>query len=151
MKTLKIQIPAGFEVDSFDKLTGEVRLKEERPKKVTERVKTIDDVLRDHNLTSQQFDRQCEGLSDDEIAYRLVKLLAISLNEGWTPDWSNSNEVKYYPYFEMRGSSGFRFGGCGHWGTYSYVGSRLCYKTAELAKYAGTQFTELYERLMTIN
>jgi hypothetical protein len=151
MKTLKIQIPTGYEIDSFDKLTGEVRLKEEKPKKVTERIKTIDDILRDHDLTQSQFYLQCKELEDDEIAYRLLKMLVKSLNEGWTPDWSNSNQYKYSPWFEMGGSSGFRYNDCDGWHTYSNVGSRLCFKSEELAKYAGTQFLALYKRFMTIN
>lgn len=117
-------------------------------KKVTERIKTIGDVLLDNDLTQPEFDIQCQGLPDDEIAYRLLKLLAKSLNEGWTPDWSDSNQHKYTPYFEMRGSSGFRFLYAGAWASGSYVGSRLCFKTSELAEYAGTQFRDVYERFM---
>ena len=28
----------------------------------------------------------------------------------WKPDWNNSGQYKYYPWFWMAGSSGFRFG-----------------------------------------
>lgn len=41
-------------------------------------------------------------------------------NEGkvWIPDWSNSDQFKYSPWYYMSGSAGFRFGdfgwlGCG--------------------------------------
>lgn len=148
MQTLKIEIPKGFEIASFDKLSGEIRFKE-TPKSVFDRIKSVEDVMTDNGLTREQFDESCEGLSPDEVAYRILKLLAKSLNEGWVPDWSNSNEYKYFPWFEMRGSSGFRFGGHGHWYSVSHVGSRLCFRTRELAEYAGKQFQHIYGQFMT--
>ena len=151
MQTLKIQIPQGYEIDSFDKLSGELKLKVQQPKKeVTERIKTFDDVLQDNGIDFGHFDYDCNELADDEIAYRKLKLIAKSLNEGWTPDWSNSNEYKYFPWFEMRGSSGFRFDGYDYWNSGSYVGSRLAFKTSKLAEYAGKQFQSIYEQFMII-
>ena len=149
METLKIEIPKGFEIDSFDKLSGEIKFKE-KPKKVTERIKTVTDVLADNGLTQDQFDKQCEGRESDEVAYRILKLLARSLNEGWKPNWSNFNEAKYYAWFEMGGSSGFRFLGFVGWRSNSAVGSRLCFKTSELAVHAGKQFSEVYKQFMVI-
>jgi hypothetical protein len=150
MQTLKIQIPDGFEIDSFDTKTSEIKLKP-KPKKVTDRIKTVADVLADHGITPEAFSQSCMDLSQDEVGYRLAKLLTKSLNEGWLPDWNNSNEVKYVPWFDMRGSSGFRFGGCDYWRTYSGVGSRLCFKSRELAEYAGKQFEEVYKQFMVID
>ena len=149
MQTLTIPIPQGYEIDSLDKATGVVKLKE-KPKKLTERIKTVDDLLAANSLTRDQFNQSCIGLSDDEVAYRIIKMLARTLNEGWIPDWSNSSEYKYYPWFEMRGSSGFRFDDCDNWASHSYVGSRLCFKTRELAEHAAKHFTPEYERLMVI-
>jgi hypothetical protein len=149
METLKIQIPKGYEVESFDKNSGEIKFKE-RPKSVLERIKSVDDLLAENGLTKAQFDKRCESLSDDEKAFRILKMLAVTLNEGWTPDWSDSNQYKYYPWFEMGGSSGFRFNDCGGWGSHSPVGSRLCFKTRELAEHAGNNFTEVYKQFMVI-
>jgi len=146
MNTLQFKIPKGFEVESFDKKTGEIKFKE-TPKKVTDRIKTITNVLEDNGLTQEQFTKSCTGLEVDEINYRLTKLLCKSLNEGWVPDWDNSNERKYTPWFKM-GSGGFRYDDYVYWSANSSVGSRLCLKSDELAKYAGTQFTEVYEKFM---
>lgn len=148
METLKIQIPNGFEVDSFDRETSELKLKPKKPQNAMERIKTFDDVLADNGIPQQQFDKQSFGEQPDEVAYRMIKLLAKSLNEGWTPDWNNSNEYKYVPWFYLGGSSGFRCDDFDYWHTVSDVGSRLCFKSAELAKYAGTQFTEIYKQFM---
>lgn len=149
MKTLKIQIPDGYEIDDFDKLSGEIKLKE-KPKNVMERIKTVADILADHNITPLQFDVMCERLEVDEINYRILKLLTKSLNESWLPDWDDSNQAKYYAWFYMGGSAGFRFDGCGGWPAISYVGSRLCFKSRELAEYSAQQFTSVYKQFMMI-
>ena len=149
MNKLEIEIPDGFELDTVDAKAGKIKLKE-KPKKVTDRIKTVSDVLADHGLTEEEFDEQCDGIDDDEVAYRILKMLAKSLNEGWTPNWNNDNEYKYYAWFYMGGSSGFRFRGYGYRGSLSDVGSRLCFKSYELAEYAGKQFTDVYKRFMLI-
>lgn len=149
MQTLKIEIPSGFEVASFDSKTGELKLKE-KSKNVLERIKTVADLLADHGMTQNEFDDDCIGLEEDEIAYRILKMLAKSLNEGWTPDWSNDEEYKYVPWFETGGSSGFRFYDFVVWSSRSVVGSRLCFKTRELAEHAGKHFTDVYKKFMTI-
>jgi hypothetical protein len=149
MKTINIEIPEGYEVDSFDKQSGKLTFKE-KPKKVTDRIKTVADILADNSITQAEFDKMCEGLEADEVAYRIVKLLARSLNEGWYPNWSDGNERKFIPYFYMGGSSGFRYHDCDAWASVSLVGSRLCFKSAELASYAGNQFTEVYKKFMLI-
>lgn len=97
-ETLKIEIPEGFEIDSFDPKAGEIKFKR-KPKKVTERIKTLADVLEECHINKETFDKCCEGLPEDEVAYRVLKLVARALNEGWEPDWSNMQQYKYYPYF----------------------------------------------------
>lgn len=149
MQTLKVQIPDGFEIDSFDKSSGEIKIKP-KPAKITDRIKTVEDVLNYHGITASQFEQQCQGLSHDEVNYRIIKLLAVALNEGWVPDWTNPNQYKYFPWFEMAGSSGFRFDDCVSWGSGSDVGSRLCFKSRELAEHAGKHFTDQYRKFMSI-
>lgn len=149
METIKIEIPKGYEIDSFDKLSGEIKFKE-KPKKVTERIKSIEDILRDNGWDQERFDEWSSDMEEDERSYVLLKFLAKSLNEGWEPDWNDHSEYKYYPWFEMGGSSGFRFGVYVTWLSLSHVGSRLCFKTRELAQYAGKQFIDVYKQFMII-
>jgi hypothetical protein len=146
MKTLKIKIPEGYEVENFNKETGEVSFCE-KPKDVTERIKSFDDVLGYHGLEKEEFEEELEYMSTDEVAYRKVKLIAEALNEGWQPDWTNSSEYKYFPWFKMGGSSGsgFAYGAYDCWHSVSSCGSRLCFKSRELAEYAGEQFGDLYK------
>lgn len=149
--TLKIEIPAGYEVDNFDPSTGEIKFRE-KPKDIKERIKTFADVLNHFGIDETYFNEQNEDLESDEVAYRKVKLIVKALNEGWTPDWSDSDQYKYFPWFNMGSSSGagFSCGVCGGWSAYSGVGSRLCFKNRDLAKYAGQQFESIYKEFMTI-
>lgn len=150
METLKIEIPNGFEVESFNKESGEIRFKE-KPKKVTDRIKTIQDILKDNKWSEESFEEFTDQMHPDERAYILLKLLAKSLNEGWTPDWNNGEWDKWYPWFYMNGgSSGFRFCGSADLSSGSGVGSRLCFKSRDLSDYAAKQFIDLYKQFMTI-
>ena len=68
-------------------------------------------------------------------------------NDGkeWFPDWSNSGEYKYIPWFEKSSSaSRFSYYDCGSWSAGTGVGSRLCFRTSEIAEYFGKQFVDLY-------
>lgn len=85
------------------------------------------------------------------IAHAKLVIIAKALNKlankgkAWKPDWSNYDQWKYYPWFEMGGSSGFRYHGYVSWYSRSAVGSRLCFISRDVALYAGTQFTKLYK------
>ena len=79
--------------------------------------------------------------------YKLV-IIAEAVNEGWKPNWDNWDERKYYPWFDLEGSSsgaGFSYDVYDGWRTVSSVGSRLCFKTWELAEYIGKTFIDLYK------
>ena len=88
------------------------------------------------------------GFTQDEICYRKLKTITKALNEGWSPDWKDRNEKKWHPYFNV--SSGFTFFGT----SYRYSapgagnGSRLFFKSEELAEYAGRQFSDIYKQFI---
>lgn len=148
-KTIQIEIPPGFMIDTFDPAKGEIKFKE-KPKLVTERIKTVADVFADNAFTEESFDEQFGSFDQDEQAYIFLKMMAKSLNEGWKPNWDDSNEYKYYPWFYMGGSSGFRCYDFDYQDSASSVGSHLCFKTRELAIYAGNTFTDAYKQFMLI-
>lgn len=116
--------------------------------KITDRVKTFADVLEIAGISQNKFDNSCANLSADEVAYRQVKLIAEVLNEGWTPNWENSGQYKYCPFFDMR--AGFSFFNCDINCANSRSGSRLCFSSAALAEYAGKQFTSIYKAFLTV-
>lgn len=112
-----------------------------------------------------------EGEKDIE-AYLKLRIITAALNEGWEPQF-DKNEYRYYPWYNMytkeqwnlvddedKNKRGVLFGGAAYSGsnaglvysysnyppsnTHAYVGSRLCYKSSELATYAGKQFYGMY-------
>ena len=93
---------------------------------------------------------------DEEAINSVAKVFRINrvLNEGWTPDWNNSSQYKYYPWFDMRSAagsgSGFSFGDYCYDGVCSGVGARLVYKSRELAEFAGQTFLAEYRGFMVI-
>jgi hypothetical protein len=85
------------------------------------------------------------------VAFYKLTIIIRALNEGWEPDWKNWNEYKYYNYFYMRSASCFVYS----YTTYAIAdtsfGSRLCFKSRELAEYALSQFKELYLQYLLID
>lgn len=112
--------------------------------KITDRIKTFEDACEAMGISADADDFE-EG-TDDEIAYKKLKVVVLALNEGWTPDWNNSGQYKWAPWFYLD-KPGFRFCAsyCSGTGAYTAGGSRLCFKSDELATYAGKQFLDLYK------
>ena len=123
-------------------------------KDIKERIKTFDDVIRELGDHPEEFKNAISIMEEpDEIAYVKLKLIAKALNEGWTPDWSNGEWDKWYPWFKMDDSSSagrFSFDVAAYRRSISYVGSRLCFKSKDLATYAGTQFLDIYKDFFTV-
>ena len=119
---------------------------------IKERIKTFDDVLRENGVKRSVFENNIQDLTTDEVAYKMLKEIVKAFNEGWVPDWTDSTQYKYYAYFKMGSPSGGGFS-CydfGHWDAVSIVGSRLCYKSADLAKHAGQLFENVYKDFLTL-
>jgi len=120
--------------------------------KITDRVKSYEDACRilkvdiDENLVrvSSELDRDSKSIK----AYAKLIIIARALNEGWVPDWNNSNQYKYYPYFDMRSGAVFYY--VGFFINVTAVGSRLCFSSEKLAKYSGEQFQSIYKDYLTI-
>lgn len=111
-----------------------------------------------------------ETVGLDFHAYLKLRIIAAALNEGWEPQFTE-DEWRYFPWFylytqkeidEMDEEEKHRVvfrsvsyavadGGvaCAHSSsdssnTYANIGSRLAFKTRELAEYAGKQFIDIW-------
>lgn len=131
--------------------------KEEDYEEITDRVKTYEDackVLGVEPINEQN--AKAQGFRSDEIARRKLETIAAALNEGWKPGWNNTDQYKYYPYFYIqentkgKGSAGLSFARTSYAASYTAasLGSRLCFYASRLARYAGNQFTDLYEQIL---
>ena len=84
-----------------------------------------------------------------------AKLFIITdvLNEGHKFNWKDYDEYKYYPWWDMNDTSspsGFGLHAVLLDCTHSTVGSRLCFKSEELGRYAATQFEAIYRDYFTL-
>ena len=115
-----------------------------------------------------------DPMTEDFIAYLKLRIIVAALNEGWEPKFTE-DEYRYFPWFffytkeeydklddEGKGrcvprsgnyasaSFGFVHVYAYYDASYSYtnLGSRLAFRTRELAAYAGRQFTEEWADFM---
>lgn len=114
-------------------------------------IKTFEDACKvvnlDPNTVIPDFSLFPESDKEAMIAHAKLVIIAKALNGDWIPDWSDWNQNKYYPWFEMSSASGGGFSCDDYvsWRTGSDVGSRLCFQNRKMAKYAGKQFEDLYK------
>ena len=125
--------------------------KELLPLKIEDKVKTFEDACKILGVSSKLPDVSTFPVENQKhfIAQHKIITIIKALNEGWKPNWSNSSEDKYYPYF-YQSPSGFGFSGayCDFWNASTSVGSRLCLKTEKLALYVGKQFEDIYKDII---
>lgn len=79
------------------------------------------------------------------LAYHKLTVITRALNNGWKPNWDDQNEWKYYPLFRYVNaglSCAATYNAASY--TLAYIGSRLCFPTSALAKYAAEHFADLY-------
>ena len=120
------------------------------------------------------FDNYLDGAKNEDVAdivaYLKLRIIAAALNEGWTPQFT-VGERRWFPWFvlytqdeinrmdkEQRGrvvyrsgsfaasAGGVAYAAAPHdsSATYSYIGSRLAFKTENVARYAGKQFLDIW-------
>lgn len=79
------------------------------------------------------------------IAFYKLTIIIQALNDGWVPDYTDTDQYKYYIWTYIKADAkrkgGFGFGGTfyGWSDSRSAVGSRLCFKSRELAEWAWKQ------------
>ena len=118
-----------------------------KPKDIFD-IKTYSDVCKELNekeLTLEDFEI-FEGYSEKLLAFAKIKQLEKYFNQGWTPNWQNKDEYKWYPYFEFTVSGGFGLSVVIFlfWCSYAVVGF---YRTKKIANHIGINFSNIYKEL----
>ncbi len=122
-------------------------------------VKTWKDVCKFHNRDPKVFPDVSsfpKNLQDFITNTFKAALITSAVNDNWTPNWNNYSEYKYRLWFEIKASkqkpSGFgcSFTDCGYAGSGTTVGSRLLFKSSELALHAAKCFPEIYKGIILI-
>ena len=174
-KKIEIEIPEGKKAEWINGVLTLVDESNNHP--ITERIKTFEDARRElgsaHPLVEEYetITCRCGGLSADILAYMKLRIICAALNEGWEPQFTK-DEWRYFPWFVLytqeeiedmdedeksrlvyrsgnNTSAGVAYAGANNGASYAYanIGSRLAFKSRELALYAGKQFIELYADL----
>jgi len=116
-----------------------------------QRIQHFDDVLEELNINPDDFENEyLEGiLTIDEQAYIKLKHIVECLNEGWVPNFKDADEEKYWPWFYINSAGSF-FASATTAPSYTTAtfGSRLCFRTRELALFASTQFIDIYKEFI---
>jgi len=172
-KTITIEIPNGKKAEWVNGVLTLVDEQPEKPKDVTERIKTFDDAYNelgeDHPLV-KEYCWQNDDTSADLLAYLRLRIICIALNEGWQPQFTEDEE-RWYPWFRIytkqelddmneddrsrvvgrSGGDSVAYGGLVYADadiassfSYSGYGSRLAFKSERLAEYAGRQFIDIW-------
>jgi hypothetical protein len=108
--------------------------------------------------------------TDDVIAYLKLRIICAALNEGWEPKFT-TDEYRWFPWFELftqqelddmseeqrsrvvarssnyafaNGGVAYAYAGSAASNAYTVYGSRLAFKSKELAEYCGKQFIDIW-------
>ena len=155
-------------INEMTKAFGEEALKSQD---IKERIKTFEDAVNaigeDHPLVAQYKTINSAFKEADNnlhlFAYTRLAIIAEALNEGWRPEYTE-DEYRYYPWFGLYTQEEYddmddedkeccRFVGRsvananadgGSAGSNAGIGSRLAFKSRELAIYCGKQFIEIW-------
>lgn len=154
MKSIKIEIPEGFEVADFDKSTGEVKFKKSPLPRIG-RITT--------------FPQVCEEMGEDPADYAVdysltprkqgvqrfdrITLIIECFQEGAKLDVYNTNQNKWHGWYDVsKGTSGFRFDGSGYpyTVTRSVLGPLLSLQDEETNKYVHTTFADEFKAFVEL-
>lgn len=133
-------------------------------------IKTFEDACKAVGIDHDGWCQAHDGIEKDVLAYLKLRIITEALNEGWFPKYTEG-ERRYWPWFwlitkeeydslteEQKSrcvgravhsavaSGGLVYASANYASTYSYShnGSRLAFRTRELAIYAGKTFIDIY-------
>lgn len=116
-------------------------------------IKTFEDACIASGTSEKEFYLRFSDflLDADTFAYEQLKLVVKAINQGWIPDWNNTDQRKWWPYFNLSSGFGFSRSYYEYESAITDVGSRLCFETSEKSNYAANQFIDLYKEFLTIS
>jgi hypothetical protein len=123
-------------------------------KSIQDRIKSYEDACLELGLDPEDLPEVDNCEPEDQasiIAFYKLTIIARALNEGWKPNWKDSSEYKWFPWFRVnRDAAGVGCSSTADAATYAdaAVGSRLCCKSDELATYFGKQFENIWSEYL---
>lgn len=117
------------------------------PKKITDIIKTIEDVYDNLGIIRElPYKRPTTKQQRSLNAIYDIQNITKCLNEDDTfPNFNDGNQYKYYPYFVLTVLGGVVDSWSYYGDSYAHVGFGFCFKTSDLALFAGKQFITIYK------
>jgi hypothetical protein len=97
-------------------------------------------------LTEKDFSFLPQDQRGKALAFHKIKNLEKFFNKNWVPNFSDSSEYKYYPYFEKRSGRWVFIGSYGY--LYGFSGGVGLYKSKEISDHIGNNFKDIYISLL---
>ena len=98
------------------------------------------------------------GIPDKHAKAMVAMYKLITIAEAWNkadnfvPDYDNTNQYKWFPWFRKQGTAGFVSANTNNTAsiTYALIGSRLCFSTSKRAEQFEKQFIDLWYDFLLI-
>lgn len=113
-----------------------------------ESIKTLEDACKvlgedDEQVKTLRVLQSVIGLDRKVVSLQELTVITKALNDGWTPDFDNHNEYKYYLWFYL--GKKFRLNDCDCYFSYSCAPASLVHKSREIALYSAKQFENIWK------
>lgn len=97
MKSIKIEVPKGYEIDEKKSTFENIVFKP--CKRVIDSVEAACEVLGECDENVKELRKlECAGC---DTTFQSLVVGVKAFNEGWEPNWSDSEEYKYFAYYSM--------------------------------------------------
>ena len=138
MKTFKIEIPKGYEIDKVSSTFENIVFKEISS--------PMDEVFAYHNTTEKEFEELYKNVSLRSKYFEKEALIVSYYNKGRKVEFTNANQKKYYPYFY---SDVFRLVNSFFYYAFSSMPASLCFLRKEDLEEAVEKFLPEYKQSRT--
>lgn len=117
---------------------------------ICDRIQSLEDVYELVGLDRQERKQLWDGMRNYPhlIHFHQATLITEAYNQGWKPNWDDSSEYKYYPWWNH---SGFRLHVVDYHCSASGVGSRLVFRESRFVEDAVKKFPDVYKGYLTFN
>jgi hypothetical protein len=118
---------------------------------ILSKIKDFKDILKLSNKTLKDILPYQKPTTENQVkinALAKIQLIEEVVNEGWKPNWSNSNEYKHYIWFEFKKSVGWvvcAFADC----CFGCGGEVAFYKSKKISHFVSKTFLKEYREFLT--
>jgi hypothetical protein len=121
----------------------EIILTKEQLEQINKNDNLMLEIYKYHNTTEEEFDKLYEKLPKHVKAFEKECMVVAFYNKGWKPNWDNTFEFKYYPWFYLGDT--FRLDYSGYDYSISNISSRLVFRDIVDCEEAVKKYFDVYK------